>query len=108
MSKNSPTFIGIIRNGKLDFNSTEKDKLKIWLDSFDDNTELEVSIGKLTSHRTLTQNNALHKYFELVAEALNDAGLTIEKVVKNFTLEHEWSGSSVKEILWRTAQKAIL
>jgi hypothetical protein len=57
--------------------------------------------------RTEQQNRALHKYFELVADALNGAGLNIEQVLKNFTMELDWTKDSVKEILWRTAQKRI-
>src|SRR5436853_7123504 len=58
--------------------------------------------------RTDQQNKALHKYFELVAEALNGAGLSMEQVLQNFTMELDWSPSTVKEILWRTAQKRLL
>ena len=58
--------------------------------------------------RTPRQNNSLHLYLELVAEALNDAGYSIQEVLKNFTMELDWSKESVKEILWRTAQKKML
>jgi hypothetical protein len=58
--------------------------------------------------RTEAQNRALHLYCEQVADALNSGGLTIEQVLKNFTMELEWSKESVKEILWRTAQKRLL
>ena len=58
--------------------------------------------------RTLTQNASLHLYFRQVAEALNAAGLTIQEVLDNFKMEIEWSEESVKEILWRTAQKRML
>ena len=63
---------------------------------------------KMDKKRTIQQNNALHKYCELVASALNDAGLNIEEVLKNFTFELDWTKDSVKEILWRTAQKRLL
>jgi len=58
--------------------------------------------------RTPAQSNAIHLYCELVAQALNEAGLTIEQVLQAFTMELEWSKESVKEILWRTAQKRLL
>lgn len=58
--------------------------------------------------RTEQQNKAIHVYCTQVADALNGAGLDIEQVLKNFTMELDWSKDSVKEILWRTAQKRLL
>ncbi|KAB2883455.1 MAG: hypothetical protein F9K38_05840 [Pseudorhodoplanes sp.] len=57
--------------------------------------------------RTEQQNKAIHLYCQHIADALNDAGLNIEQVLKNFTLELDWNKDSVKEILWRTAQKRL-
>lgn len=61
----------------------------------------------MDNRRTDAQNRALHLYFRLVAEALNESGLTIEQVLKNFTMELDWNAGSVKEILWKTAQKRM-
>lgn len=59
--------------------------------------------------RTDQQNKAMHKYFELVADALNDAGYPIQRVLKEHTkVEIDWTKDSVKEILWRTVQKRLL
>ena len=58
--------------------------------------------------RTPIQNNSLHLYCQQVADSLNSAGLTIEEVLKHFTMELEWNKENVKEILWRTAQKRML
>lgn len=55
--------------------------------------------------RTLKQNSALHKYFTLVAEALNNSGLTIVKTLK---ADVTWSPLSVKESLWRPLQEIAL
>lgn len=33
------------------------------------------------NQRTLTQNASLHKYFELLAKALNEAGFSVQQVV---------------------------
>lgn len=63
--------------------------------------------GRESGQRTTQQNKALHLYFTHVAEALNAAGLTIEEVLQKFTLELEWTPESVKEIIWRTAQKRM-
>ena len=62
-------------------------------------------IEKKTDKRTIIQNSAMHKYFSLVAEALNDAGLDMKQVIK---ADVEWSMFSVKEYMWKAIQKAIL
>ena len=53
--------------------------------------------------RTLTQNRALHKYFELIAEELNDAGLDMKAVLKP-NVDIPWSKQTVKDYLWRPIQ----
>ena len=65
-------------------------------------------MDKQPAPRTEQQNRALHLYCRQVADALNGAGLDIEQVLKNTTMEIEWTKDSVKEILWRTAQKRAL
>ena len=55
--------------------------------------------------RTLKQNAAMHKYFTLVAEALNDKQLTVKTITK---ADIEWNPTSVKEMLWRPIQEAVL
>lgn len=61
---------------------------------------------KCEERLTRKQQKALHLYLRQVSEALNDAGLTIQEVLK-FTFELEWTEEAVKEILWRTAQKKM-
>ena len=56
--------------------------------------------------RTLTQNNALHLYFDMLAEALNDAGLDMRKTLKH-DIEIPWTRENVKNHLWRPIQKAL-
>src|SRR3990167_7394612 len=58
---------------------------------------------------TVRQNSALHKYFSLVAVALNEAGYDIIKTTKAMKegVEIPWSRESVKELLWRFIQKSI-
>ena len=55
--------------------------------------------------RTLQQNKALHKYFSLVAEALNDKQLTVKTIIK---ADIEWNPISVKSLLWKPIQEAVL
>lgn len=58
-------------------------------------------------NRTTQQNRALHKYFSLLAEELNNSGLDIRHTLKsNFNLL--WSQMSVKELIWKPIQKALL
>lgn len=56
--------------------------------------------------RTPRQNNALHKYCTLLAEALNDAGLDAKKTLKP-EIEIPWTGAMVKDLLWRPVQEAM-
>lgn len=57
--------------------------------------------------RTTQQNRALHKYFELLAETLNDAGLDMRAVLKP-EVEIPWSKMTIKEFLWKPVLKVYL
>lgn len=56
--------------------------------------------------RTISQNSALHKFCELLADALNSAGYDMKRVVKQ-EIDIPWSKSTVKEFLWRPIQVAM-
>jgi hypothetical protein len=58
--------------------------------------------------RTENQNNAIHLYCERLAEALNDAGYEIKKVMEVKTADVPWTKESVKELLWRPLQEAAV
>lgn len=62
---------------------------------------------KPRSARTNSQNKALHLWFDLVAKELNDAGYTVQLVVKE-KVDIDWNKDLVKEILWKPAQNTIL
>jgi len=49
----------------------------------------------------------MHKYFELLAEALNDAGLDMKTVLKP-EVDIPWTKESVKNHLWRPIQEVML
>ena len=53
--------------------------------------------------RTALQNRALHKYFGLLSEALNEQGLSVQVVLK---VDVSWTPDAVKEYIWRPVQKA--
>ena len=57
--------------------------------------------------RTTKQNRALHKYFELLADCLNDAGLDMKVVLKP-SIQIDWTKDRVKEYLWRPIQEAYI
>lgn len=57
--------------------------------------------------RTQRQSNALHLYFEMLAEALSGAGLDMRKTLKP-TIEIPWNKETVKEYLFKPIMKAQL
>lgn len=57
-------------------------------------------------NRTINQNAALHKYFQDVANELNEAGLDMRKVLKP-SISIPWTRESVKKHLWRPVQDAM-
>lgn len=61
---------------------------------------------KTGKQRTATQNNCLHKYCELLAEELNNAGLDMRKVLKP-EIDIPWTKHSAKDQLWRPIQEAM-
>lgn len=64
-------------------------------------------MNKVTPIRTLTQNAAMHLYFELLAEALNEAGLDMKTVLKP-EVDIPWTKESVKAHLWKPIQKIMM
>ncbi len=73
---------------------------------FEKDKAIKVSV-KSAKTRTLTQNSSIHKYCALLAEAFNDAGLDMQKVLAEGT-NIPWSESKVKEDIWRVVQVAAL
>lgn len=67
---------------------------------------MQMRIEKEKKQRTLKQNAAIHKYFSLLAQALNDAGYDMKKVLRP-EIDISWNEYMVKEYLWRGLQKAM-
>ena len=61
----------------------------------------------MKNQRTLQQNKALHQYFRLLAEELNNAGYDMKRTL-NDDVNIPWGGATVKEYLWKPIQKAQL
>lgn len=70
--------------------------------------EFGIHITIETGQRTMLQNSAMHRYFELLGSALNDAGLDMRRVFEVFkdSVEIPWTPANVKEHLWRPIQIA--
>ena len=66
--------------------------------------EYEVKFVKKRDTRTVLQNSALHKYFQLLSEALNDAGYDMKHVVNMKKADIPWTPEMIKENLWRGIQ----
>lgn len=64
-------------------------------------------VNETEQQRTLRQNRALYKFFEILAITLNDAGLDMRKVLKP-EVEIPWTPISVKTHLWHPLQKIML
>ena len=56
--------------------------------------------------RTIQQNKAIHKYCEMLAQALNDAGYDMRKTLKP-GIDIPWNKDRVKDFLWRPIQEAM-
>ena len=56
--------------------------------------------------RTQDQNAALHVYFRLLSDKLNELGLEMKVVLKGDT-KIWWTPEACKEYLWRPLQKAM-
>ena len=59
------------------------------------------------TQRTLQQNKALHKWFKLLSDTLNEAGLDIKATLSQ-KIEHPWTPSLVKELMWRPTMKSYI
>ena len=57
-----------------------------------------------TNTRSIKTNASMWKYLSLLAEQLNNAGFSIQKMMK---IELSWSKDTVKQFLWDAIMKAI-
>lgn len=61
---------------------------------------------KKQDQRTLAQNRSIHLFCTMLADALNSAGLDVEKTMKA-EVSIPWSDVLVKELIWRCVQQAM-
>ncbi len=72
--------------------------------------EIEVELHEETKPKTGKQRSALHVWFEMLAEVLNDAGLgkhVVLKALEKLGIDVPWSKDSVKEDLYRPIMQAM-
>lgn len=62
--------------------------------------------GRIKNVRSLKQNNALHLYFEMLANSLNEADLLIRMDFLGKSIEVPWCKETVKEHIWGKAMVA--
>ena len=60
--------------------------------------EFGVHLRIVTGQRTTKQNASLHKYFQLLSDSLNDAGLDMRRTLKE-EIDIPWTPANVKEHL---------
>ena len=68
---------------------------------------VKVDDGVVSKQRTLNQNSALHLFYDLLAECLNDAGFDMKKTLKP-EVDIPWTGDLVKTHLWKPIQLSLL
>lgn len=64
-------------------------------------------MDKPDKKRTLQQNKALHKLFQIICDELNDAGLDVMTTLHQ-EMEIPWTPTMIKELLWRPTMRAML
>lgn len=65
-------------------------------------------LKKLPKKRTIKQNASMHKYFSLLADALNDAGHEmVVQVMEGLTVDVPWNEATIKKVLWLTIMKKM-
>ena len=78
-----------------------------WVQFLTVNEDKDVVVKKTTYTRTDAQNNALHKYFEMVSTALTEKGLTFDYNMGKKVVKLEWTPTLVKEAMWKPIMKAL-
>jgi hypothetical protein len=97
-------WIGTIKEGKIVYEPTVQANQNDYCKTHEGK---KVRTEVLESLRTDVQNRALHLWFTQVATELDNAGWSVQEVLKE-AMEIDWNPGLVKEILWRTAQEKIL
>ncbi len=69
---------------------------------------VNVELKEKRKIRTLQQNKAIHLYCEMIAEVLNDFGVTHKfRGIRGKELEVRFTKTLVKEVIWRPIQMSL-
>ena len=97
-------FLGKIKDGKVIYEPVVQSRL---------NDYCKIHFGEVMeskprkAKRSDQQNKALHLYFQMIADELNNGGYDVQTVIKE-KIAIDWTLELVKDLLWRTAQERIL
>ena len=61
----------------------------------------------MSDQRTIQQNKSLYLYFDLLADALNDAGYEMKHVMEIKEVDVPWTKERVKEVLFKSIMEAM-
>ncbi len=81
--------------------------LRAFLAKCGEGTTVSLQVSERKPRRTERQNRAIHLFFTQLADALNEAGYSVQKILSK-KMDIDWNPDYVKELLWRPAQKAIV
>jgi hypothetical protein len=86
---------------------SNKKEIEKFLEKENYKGEYVVTIKRLRKVRTTPQNNALHKFYELLANKFNEKNITVQLFLTK-VIELDWTPELVKEIAWRPLQRLLL
>ena len=91
-------FYGKIRSNSIEFDPKDENEWNLFC-AANQNRKVYIDIGFETRQRTEKQNNALWLGLTMLADALNQAGLDMKKVLKE-NVDIQWTKDSAKEYLF--------
>lgn len=96
----------MIEKVKVCSSSTLEQALEAVRKAYEESKYVELTIKKKGLTRSNQQNKALHKYFSMLADKLNDGGYDVRKTLKA-DVDLPWSPDLIKDLMWRPLQKAM-
>jgi len=100
----SNIFYGKIRGNSIEFEPQDEKEWQMFT-AANQGRKIYLDVGFETRQRTTKQNSALHLAFTMLAQALNDGGLEMRKVLK---ADIPWSADTVKVGLYKPLMEAKL
>lgn len=69
----------------------------------------KIEVKELSKKRTLSQNSALHKYFDLIAKQFHELGWTYNysNPFTGHLIELNWNTNLIKDFIWRPIQQTL-